>query len=46
VQLVLEVIDQTEPAGFSPEQWRQMLRTRQPELRRGGTATKPALRVA
>ncbi|HEU5334123.1 MAG TPA: alpha/beta fold hydrolase [Actinocrinis sp.] len=33
VQLVLEFIEQTEPASFSPEQWRQMLRSRRPNLR-------------
>ncbi len=34
LQLVLDFIDETEPAGFSPEQWRQLLRNRKPLPRR------------
>jgi len=33
VKVVREFIASTEPAGFAPEQWRQMLRSRTPELR-------------
>jgi pimeloyl-ACP methyl ester carboxylesterase len=33
VQLLMEFIEQTEPASFSPEQWRHMLRNRRPTLR-------------
>jgi len=51
VHMVLEFIEQTEPASFSPEQWRQMLRSRRPNLRpvptplgkTPGTPAKPVL---
>lgn len=52
VQLLLEFIEGTEPAGFSPEQWRQMLRNRKPTVRPAlasingagrGAAPKPRL---
>ena len=33
VQLLLEFVEETEPASFSPEQWRHMLRNRRPSLR-------------
>jgi len=33
LSVIRDFIDTTEPASFSPEQWRQMLRNRKPELR-------------
>ncbi|MGW0085212.1 alpha/beta fold hydrolase [Streptomyces sp. NPDC003393] len=51
LSVLRDFIDTTEPASFSPEQWRQMLRNRRPAPRRPGDpdldpATLRALRPA
>ena len=41
LELVLEFIDETEPAGFAPEQWRQLLRNRKTSVRPPVRPTAP-----
>ncbi len=46
LRVLRDFIESTEPASFAPEQWRQMLRNRKPEVRRRAAAVAAAAAAA